>query len=72
VGEVAARTFDEIAVVDTPLGRVLAEAARADVVADNLAAIAWVKEHAREGDRVLIKGSHGRYLEEVVAGLTSA
>jgi UDP-N-acetylmuramoyl-tripeptide--D-alanyl-D-alanine ligase len=72
VGEVAARTFDEIAVVDTPLGRVLAEAARAHVVPDNAAAVAWVREHAREGDRVLVKGSHSRHLEEVVAGLTSA
>ena len=72
IGEVAARTFDAVAVVDTPLGRVLAEAARADLVPDNGAAIAWVREHAREGDRVLIKGSHGRHLEEVVGGLTSA
>src|SRR5712692_1800727 len=72
VGEVAARTFDRIAVVDTPLGRLLAEAARADVVPDNAAAVAWVREHAREGDRVLVKGSHSRHLEEVVAGLTSA
>src|SRR5712692_2892068 len=72
VGEVAARTFDRIAVVDTPLGRLLAEAARADVVPDNAAAVEWVREHAREGDRVLVKGSHSRHLEEVVAGLTSA
>ena len=58
--------------MDTTLGRVLAEAARADVVPDNAAAIAWVREHAREGDRILVKGSHSRHLEEVVAGLTSA
>src|SRR5439155_454145 len=72
VGEVAASTFDRIAVVDTALGRMLAEAARAEVVPDNAAAIAWVREHAREGDRVLVKGSHSRHLEEVVAGLISA
>ena len=72
VGEEAARIFDAIAVVDTPLGRVLAGAARADVVPDNAAAISWVREHARVGDRVLVKGSHSRHLEEVVAGLTSA
>ena len=72
VGEVAARTFDRVAVVDTPLGRVLAEAARADLVPDNAAATAWVRAHAHEGDRVLVKGSHSRRLEEVVAGLTSA
>lgn len=72
VGEEARRTFDAIAVVDTPLGRVLASAAGADVVPDNAAAIAWVREHAREGDRVLVKASHSRHLEEVVAGLISA
>jgi len=58
-------------VVDTPLGRILAEAARAEVVPDNAAAARWVRAHAREGDRVLVKGSHSRRLEEVVAELTS-
>ena len=72
VGEAAASTFDGVAVVDTPLGRILAEAARADVVPDNAAAAQWVRAHAREGDRVLIKGSHSRRLDEVVAELTSA
>ena len=70
VGEVAARTFAEVVVIDTPLGRVMANAAHADLVPDNDAATAWVREHARSGDSVLVKGSHSRHLEEVVAELT--
>jgi UDP-N-acetylmuramoyl-tripeptide--D-alanyl-D-alanine ligase len=70
VGEVAAQTFDAIAVVDTPLGRTLAGAAHAELVSDNAAAVEWVREHAQAGDHVLIKGSHSRHLEEVVAELT--
>ncbi len=69
VGKAARPVFDAIAVVDTPLGRVLAEAAGADVVADNPAAVDWVRAHARPGDRVLVKGSHSRSLDEVVAEL---
>lgn len=72
VGEAAARTFDAVAVVDTPLGRLLAEAAHAEVIPDNKAAVAWVRAHAREGDRVLVKASHSRHLEEVVKELTAA
>jgi UDP-N-acetylmuramoyl-tripeptide--D-alanyl-D-alanine ligase len=70
VGRRAAEVFDGVVVVDTPLGRVMAEAAHADVVPDNTAAANWVRDHARSGDRVLIKGSHSRHLEEVVAELT--
>ena len=70
IGEVAGKTFDEVAVVDSPLGRILAHAAHAEVVPDNAAAAAWVRARARAGDLVLIKGSHSRRLEEVVAELT--
>ncbi len=70
VGERARAVFDMVAVVDSPLGRILAEAAHAEVVPDNAAAARWVREHAGPGDRVLIKGSHSRHLEEVVAELT--
>jgi len=70
IGEVAGKTFDEVAVVDSPLGRILAHAAHAEVVPDNHAAAAWVRARARAGDLVLIKGSHSRRLEEVVAELT--
>ena len=72
VGKRAGEVFDELIVVDTPLGRILAHAADAAVVPDNLAAADWVRKHARAGDRVLIKGSHSRRLEEVVAELTSS
>ena len=70
IGAAAARTFDETVVVDTRLGRILAEGAQAEVVADNAAAAAWVRKHARAGDRVLIKASHGLRLDEVVSELT--
>jgi UDP-N-acetylmuramoyl-tripeptide--D-alanyl-D-alanine ligase len=69
VGKAARPIFDAIAVVDSPLGRVLADAAAAEVVPDNPAAVDWVHAHSRPGDRVLIKGSHSRRLDEVVAEL---
>jgi UDP-N-acetylmuramoyl-tripeptide--D-alanyl-D-alanine ligase len=72
VGDAARGMFDEIVVVDTPLGRVLGEAAGAEVVPDNAAAVAWVRGHARRGDVVLVKGSHSRRLDEVVAELTTS
>ena len=70
VGRRAAEVFDAVCVVDGEQGRILAEAAGADVVPDRAAALAWVKQHARQGDRVLIKGSHGVHLDEVVKELT--
>jgi UDP-N-acetylmuramoyl-tripeptide--D-alanyl-D-alanine ligase len=71
IGQVAAQVFDSVAVVDTPLGRILARAAGAEVVPDNAAAVAWVRKHARPGDLVLVKASHSRRLDEVVAELTA-
>lgn len=71
VGEAAKKLFHRVAVVDTPLGRVLAEAADADVVADNHGAAEWIRAHAQGGDRVLVKASHSRRLDEVVAELTT-
>ena len=71
VGREAKDTFDRVLVVESPLGRILAEAAAADVVPDNEAAVAWVRTHAREGDLVLVKGSHSRRLDEVVTELTA-
>ena len=72
IGQVAAATFDAIAVVDTPLGRTMAEAAHAQLVPDNAAAAAWVRANARAGDWVLVKASRSRRLDEVVTELTSA
>jgi UDP-N-acetylmuramoyl-tripeptide--D-alanyl-D-alanine ligase len=69
VGRRAAEVFDAICVVDGVRGRILAEAARADIVPDRAAAVAWVRKNARAGDRVLVKGSHGLGLDEVVTEL---
>jgi UDP-N-acetylmuramoyl-tripeptide--D-alanyl-D-alanine ligase len=70
VGRRAAEVFDAIAVLDSELGRVLADAAGAHLVPDREAAVMWVKNNARRGDCVLIKGSHSAGLEEVVKELT--
>jgi UDP-N-acetylmuramoyl-tripeptide--D-alanyl-D-alanine ligase len=71
VGRRAAEVFDAICVVDGESGRILAEAAGAEIVPDRAAAVAWVRRNAREGDRVLVKGSHGIRLDEVVKELTA-
>jgi UDP-N-acetylmuramoyl-tripeptide--D-alanyl-D-alanine ligase len=70
VGRRAAEVFDAVCVVDGGSARILAEAAGADVVPDREAAVAWVRNKARHGDRVLVKGSHGVRLDEVVKELT--
>jgi len=70
VGRRAAEVFDAICVVDGERARVLAESAGAELVADRPAAVQWVRRHAREGDRVLVKASHGVRLDEVVKELT--
>src|ERR1700704_374121 len=70
VGRRAAEVFDAVCVVDGDRARMLAEAAGAEVVGDRAAAVGWGRHHAREGDRVLIKASHGVHLEEVVRELT--
>jgi UDP-N-acetylmuramoyl-tripeptide--D-alanyl-D-alanine ligase len=72
VGEAAARTFDAVAVLDVGYGRLLAEAAGADLVPDKRAAAAWARANARPGDVVLVKASHGVALEDVVEELLRA
>ncbi|MDQ2944215.1 MAG: UDP-N-acetylmuramoyl-tripeptide--D-alanyl-D-alanine ligase [Candidatus Dormibacteraeota bacterium] len=70
VGRRAAEVFDAVCVVDGERARILAESAGAELVASRPAARDWVRRNAREGDRVLIKGSHSTHLDEVVRELT--
>ncbi len=70
VGSRAAEVFDAVCVLDGERARVLAESAGAELVASRPAARDWVRRNAREGDRVLIKGSHSTHLDEVVRELT--
>jgi UDP-N-acetylmuramoyl-tripeptide--D-alanyl-D-alanine ligase len=70
VGRRAAEVFDAVAVLDSHLGRVLADASGAHLVPDREAAVMWVKNNARRGDRVLVKASHSAGLDEVVKELT--
>lgn len=72
VGRKAAETFDAICVMESELGRILAESAGAELVPDRAAAVQWVRRNAKPGDRVLVKASHGVHLEEVVRELTTA
>jgi UDP-N-acetylmuramoyl-tripeptide--D-alanyl-D-alanine ligase len=70
VGLHAAKVFDAICVIDGERARILAEAAGAEIVPNKAEAVLWVGRNAQEGDRVLIKGSHGIRLDEVVKELT--
>ena len=70
VGMHAAKVFDAVCVLDGERARILAEAAGAEIVANRAEAVLWVRRNAQEGDRVLIKGSHGVRLDEVVKELT--
>jgi UDP-N-acetylmuramoyl-tripeptide--D-alanyl-D-alanine ligase len=70
VGRRAAEVFDAVAVLDSELGRVLADASDAHLVPDRDAAVVWVKNNARRGDQVLVKASRSAGLEAVVRELT--
>jgi UDP-N-acetylmuramoyl-tripeptide--D-alanyl-D-alanine ligase len=72
VGERAREVFDAVCVVDGANAKVLAESAGAEIVSDRAAAAEWVRRNATEGDRVLIKASHGVRLDELVKELTAA
>ena len=72
VGVRAAQIFDAICVLASDRGRVLADASGAQVVPDRHAAVQWVKRNARDGDLVLVKGSHASGLDQVVRELTSS
>jgi len=69
VGRRAAQVFDRVAVVDSGYGELLARSAGAELLADRAAGTAWIRRHARAGDTVLIKASHGVALDQVVAEL---
>lgn len=70
VGRRAGEVFEAVCVLDGARARVLAESAGAELVASRPAARDWVRRNAREGDRVLVKGSHSTHLDEVVRELT--
>jgi len=72
VGRRARGLFDRVAVIDAGShGRLLAEAAGADLVAGHEGAVKWVRAVARPGDVVLVKASHGIGLHEVVRTLVA-
>jgi UDP-N-acetylmuramoyl-tripeptide--D-alanyl-D-alanine ligase len=70
VGRRAAEVFDAVAVLDSDMGRVLADVSNAHLLPDRESAVIWVKNNAKRGDRVLIKASHSAGLDEVVQELT--
>src|ERR1700694_4889306 len=72
VGQRAADVFDAVCVVEGEQARVMAESAGAELVPDRAAAAEWVRRNASEGDRVLIKASHGVRLDLLVEELTAA
>jgi UDP-N-acetylmuramoyl-tripeptide--D-alanyl-D-alanine ligase len=71
VGRRAREVFDRVAVMDAGHGRLLAEAAGGELVADRDAAVKWVRAVAGPGDVVLVKASHGIGLHEVVRQLVA-
>ena len=71
VGMRAKEVFDAVCVIDSPNGRILAQAAGAHVAADGVAAARWVRSNARPGDQVLVKASHGLRLDELVKELAT-
>ncbi len=72
IGRRARDVFACIGVVDTGHGRLLAEAARAELLPDLPAAVKWVKAQARPGDVLLVKASHGVGLHQIVQTLLRA
>ena len=72
IGQRAAEVFDAVCVVDGERARIMAQAAGAELVPDREGAAGWVRRNATEGDRVLVKGSHGVRLDELVKDLTAA
>jgi len=69
IGRLAAETFDAVAVMDGGHATKLAAVAGAEPLRDLAEAEAWVREHAGDGDLVLVKGSRGVRLERLVEAL---
>jgi UDP-N-acetylmuramoyl-tripeptide--D-alanyl-D-alanine ligase len=69
IGRLAAETFDAVAVLDGGHATKLAAVAGAEPLRDLEEAEAWVREHAGDGDLLLIKGSRGVRLERLVEAL---
>jgi UDP-N-acetylmuramoyl-tripeptide--D-alanyl-D-alanine ligase len=70
IGEYAASRADIVVAVGET-ARLIAEGAGAGAVAlaDNDAAVDWLREHLTSGDVVLLKASRAAYLDEVAAAL---
>jgi UDP-N-acetylmuramoyl-tripeptide--D-alanyl-D-alanine ligase len=70
VGAYAAARADVVLVVGAA-ARGIHEGAgeRSTLVADNAAAVAWLRDHVAEGDAILVKASRGARLDEVAASL---
>jgi UDP-N-acetylmuramoyl-tripeptide--D-alanyl-D-alanine ligase len=72
VGAYAAERADiVVAVGEGALGVAVAAGKRGIAVADNAEAAAWLRAEVRRGDLVLVKGSRGAHLEEVVAAIAT-
>ena len=70
LGEYAAAKVDRLLVVGDDARGIHEGAGEPSAwVADNDAAIAWLRENLREGDAVLVKASRGARLDEVAAAL---
>lgn len=73
IGAYAAGRVDRLLVVGADAQALHLSAAEVGVasawVADNTAAIAWLREEVRDGDAVLVKASNGARLYEVAAAL---
>ena len=68
LGEYAAQRVDQLVVVGRD-AEGIHRGGGGVLVGDNDEAVAWLREHVREGDAVLVKASRGARLDEVAAAL---
>ena len=70
VGEYASSRADVVVAVGEAVRPLAAGAGeRAVALADNDAAVDWLRDHVAAGDVVLVKASRGAHLDEVAAAL---